>query len=69
MIQILRTFLVVVVSSIAAGHHALSAAATVTISVRAELEGDVLHIRGSATVPDGAWIIYAAYRVTEPSTP
>ena len=44
----------------------LSADAPVTISVRAEVEGDVLNIHGSATVPDGAWIIYAAYRVAEP---
>jgi hypothetical protein len=38
----------------------------VSITVHAELGGSKLHIRGHASVPDGAWIIYAAYRRAQP---
>lgn len=38
----------------------------VTIAVHADMAGDILRIHGNATVPDGAWIIYAAYRPTGP---
>tara|TARA_B100000609_G_C16988966_1_gene317710 strand:+ start:161 stop:529 length:369 start_codon:yes stop_codon:yes gene_type:complete len=37
----------------------------VAISVPAEIEGGVLYMRGRATVPNGAWVIYAAYRAAE----
>jgi hypothetical protein len=40
----------------------------VTISVQATLYGDMLRIRGTATVPDGALIIYAAYLAKAPRT-
>ncbi|MGH7076129.1 MAG: hypothetical protein ACREFD_18315 [Stellaceae bacterium] len=38
----------------------------VAISVRAKIEGQTLHIFGKANVPNGAWIIYAAYRTAPP---
>ncbi|MCT9000300.1 hypothetical protein [Chelativorans intermedius] len=38
----------------------------VAISVQAAIEGERLRISGRASVPDGAWIIYAVYR---PATP
>lgn len=69
MVRLLRDFLVVVVLGIAGTNQAQvaeSADAPVAISVRAEFEGDMLHLGGGASVPDGAWIIYAAYRVAEP---
>jgi hypothetical protein len=40
----------------------------VAISVRASTQGAMLQIHGNATVPDGAWIIYAAYSNSEPQT-
>ncbi|MBI1181240.1 MAG: hypothetical protein GC201_11835 [Alphaproteobacteria bacterium] len=40
----------------------------VAIAVDAVLSGDTLSIDGKATVPDGAWIVYAAYRVETPQT-
>lgn len=43
-----------------------ASAVPVVISLRARIEGQTLHIRGKATVPNGAWIIYAAYRPAEP---
>jgi hypothetical protein len=61
-----RAFLVVLALGVAGGNPALSASASVAISVHAEIIDDVLHIQGNATVPNGAWIIYAAYRVAEP---
>jgi hypothetical protein len=42
--------------------------APVTLSLRASEEAGVLTIQGEATVPDGAWIIYAAYRMDDPRT-
>lgn len=45
---------------------ALSADAPVAISVHAAIKDGLLRIHGSATVPDGAWIIFAAYRVADP---
>lgn len=39
-----------------------AAAEPVAISLTAAAHGDVLDISGTVTVPDGAWIIYAAYR-------
>lgn len=51
-----------------AGRAAAADKVPVTISVRASLQGDSLRIRGTATVPDGAWIIYAAYRPDAPRT-
>jgi hypothetical protein len=42
-------------------------AAPVSIAVHASVEGQTLRIRGTATVPDGAWIIYAAYRTSKPA--
>lgn len=61
-----RTFLVVIGLGFAWTVQAQPAGAPVAISVHAELDSDMLYIRGNATVPDGAWIIYAAYRVAEP---
>lgn len=40
----------------------------VAISVHASADDGVLHIRGTATVPDGALIIYAAYRAGDPKS-
>jgi hypothetical protein len=40
----------------------------VAITVQATLHGDRLRIRGTATVPDGALIIYAAYLAKAPRT-
>lgn len=43
-----------------------ASAVPVSMSVRARIDGHNLHIQGRATVPDGAWIIYAAYRTVKP---
>jgi hypothetical protein len=42
--------------------HAGGPSAQVQLSVSGALEGPMLHVRGSATVPDGTWISYAVYR-------
>jgi hypothetical protein len=36
--------------------------------VRTEIEGETLHLSGRATLPDSAWIIYAAHHIEEPQT-
>lgn len=66
MTQIARMVLLGLILSFAVAGQALADGVPVTISVRAELDGNSLRIRGRATVPDGAWIIYAAYSVAEP---
>lgn len=61
--------LMVFVPCIAGSGPALSADTadtSVAISVGAELDGGTLHIRGTATVPDHAWIIYGVYVVADP---
>lgn len=67
MVGVFRLFILTVTLAAAGAGGSLKVAdAPVAISVRAVVEDDTLHIRGSATVPDGAWIIYAAYRLEEP---
>lgn len=61
--------LVLVAALCAAGTgHVLADGAAVEISVRAAVEGETLNLRGRATVPDGAWITYAAYHAEKPQT-
>lgn len=38
----------------------------VNLSLKARIDGGWLHIDGKATVPDGAWVTYAAYRPEQP---
>lgn len=40
----------------------------VTISIHATLTGGTLRIHGKTNVPDGAWVIYAAYRAADSMT-
>lgn len=38
----------------------------IDFTVRADLSGDTLSVHGKATVPDGAFVIYAVYRKAPP---
>lgn len=70
MTRLFRAFLLALAlgPGLVAGHAAAAEKVPVTISVRASLQGNSLRIRGTATVPDDAWIIYAAYRHDAPRT-
>lgn len=62
--RLLRTVLIVL-SLVPAGA-GRAADAPVTIAVHARVDGETLRIRGEATVPDDAWITFAAYSVAAP---
>lgn len=67
MVRLFRAFVLTVSLGLVGSDGSLAAAEVpVAISVWAKVEGEILRIRGTATVPDGAWIAYAAYRVAEP---
>lgn len=69
MVKLLYTFVFLTSLCLAGPVGSLAAAdASVAISVHADVESGTLRVRGTATVPDGAWIMYAAYRAAAPQT-
>lgn len=67
MTRLFRVLAVAACLSLAALRPSLAASPPpVSISLQAELSGSELYISGHASVPDGAWIIYGAYRPASP---